>query len=249
MAYVDVKKKLKDGGLCPGLFMGMDHPGVADIVSRAGFDWILCDQEHGHFTVDSLRSVLNAMRGAKSLPIVRVPEGSAPWIKQALDLGVGGIMAPMVLNKTQAEDVVAAMLYPPKGNRSLGFSRCNGYGRDMENMLAANEHILTVIQVEHIDAVNRVDEIASVPGIDVLFIGPYDLSCSMGLAGQITHPEVEKVISHVIDVGKKHGVALGMYCRDRDHARKMVEQGVQFYCYASDYQILRRGAEREALPL
>lgn len=249
MAYVDVKKKLREGGLCPGLFMGMDHPGVADIVSRAGFDWVLCDQEHGHFTLDSLRGALNAMRGAKSLPIVRVPESSGAFIKQALDLGVGGIMAPMVLNRSQAESVVDAMLYPPKGSRSLGFSRCNGYGRDMEDLLIANEQILTVIQIEHIKAIEKIDEIASVPGIDVLFIGPYDLSCSLGLMGQITHPEVEKAISHVFEAAKAHGVALGMYCRDRDHARKMVEQGVQFYCYVSDYQLLRHGAERAARPL
>lgn len=242
-----IKRKLKRGETSMGVWMDLDHPGVAEILADAGFDWIVFDTEHSHFTTTTLRGAMDALRRTEVSPLVRVPANDPVIIKQTLDLGPEGLVIPMVCSGEQARAAVAACKYPPAGIRGIGAGRATGYGAEFETYLAeANDNILIVIQIEHVDALETLDEIVSVSGIDCLFIGPMDLSASMGITGQWDHPKLQAAISRVLGAGKRSGIPVGMGCKDEAHAVEMAAAGVQFIFCGSDTSLLARAA-RESL--
>lgn len=238
-----IKKKLKRGEASVGVWMGLDHPGVAEILADAGFDWIVFDTEHGHFTTTTLRGAMDAIRRTEVSPLVRVPVNDPVVIKQTLDLGPEGLVIPMVCSGEQARAAVAACKYPPAGIRGIGAGRATHYGAEFNNYLEeANDNILIIVQIEHADALKNLDEIVTVPGIDCLFIGPMDLSASMGITGQCEHPDMQAAISMVLSAGKKNGIPVGMWCRDETHAADMAAAGMQFIACGSDASLLARAA-------
>lgn len=185
-----VKQRLANGELCRGGWMQVGHPAVAEIMVHAGFDWVAIDEEHGVINLETGMNIFNAMRDTDTLPMVRVQENDNLVIRRWLDAGAQGIIVPMVNTPQQAEAAVQSAKYPPQGKRGFGFCRANYYGAEFDaDVQETNDDILLIAQIEHIEAIRNIDAILEVEGIDGAFVGPYDLSGSMGLTGQTSHPE------------------------------------------------------------
>ena len=240
-----IKQKLHRGEPSVGIWQSFSYPGISSILSDAGFEWIVYDMEHGHYDIHTLIGCMDAAGRSPTRTFVRVPENNAALIKQILEAGAEGVVIPLVNTKEDAKRAVAACKYPPEGIRGIGCGRGARYGRDFAGTLAnANENVLVCVQIEHIDAVNNIDEIAAVPGIDVLFIGPYDLSASLGITGQTASEQIMQCVDRVLDAGRKYHVPVGMFCRDEAHTVQMIQKGVQFISYTEDKNLFNASVDQ-----
>ena len=241
----EIKQKLKENKPSIGVWQALPSPGIARILACSGFDWIVFDAEHGHYTLSSLISTMDGLGNSSVSPLVRVSENNPTVIKQILDIGAEGVVVPMVCTPEEARKAVAACKYPPLGIRGIGGGRAADYGENFKDYIDnANDNILIIIQIEHVKALEHLDEIVRVEGIDGLFIGPMDLSASMGIPGQTTGPRVIAAIEKVIDTCKKANVASGMYCQDEEHAVEMIRKGMQFIAYTEDKTLLSMAAKK-----
>jgi 2-dehydro-3-deoxyglucarate aldolase/4-hydroxy-2-oxoheptanedioate aldolase len=213
-------------------------------MSRAGFDWLLIDMEHGHGDYQTLLGQLQAIEGSPAIPVVRVQWNDPAVIKRVLDLGAYGVMIPWIASRAEAEAAVRAAKYPPQGIRGIaGSHRAGGYGRHAgEYWKRANDEILVVIQIETASAVADIDAIVRVPGVDVVFVGPADLSTSLGHMGNAAHPEVVAAMEKVETAAKAQGIALGNITRNWDQARELYKKGYQFLTLTSETSLLVQGA-------
>ncbi|MDP4223265.1 MAG: aldolase/citrate lyase family protein [Bacteroidota bacterium] len=184
---------------------------VAEMISQSGFDWVMIDMEHSVLTLKDVQNSLPVF-GKKLLRIVRIPGNDPVWIKRVLDTGCDGIMVPMVNSGEEAEKLVRAAKYPPVGQRSVGITRAHSYGQSFSKYLeSANSDLIIMAQIEHRDGVRNIDLILNIKGIDWIFIGPYDMSASMGLAGQVSHPDVRKAIELVKKKCRDSGIPYGIF--------------------------------------
>jgi 2-keto-3-deoxy-L-rhamnonate aldolase RhmA len=251
-----VKRMIKAGKKTAGAWAQLCSPIATEILGRGGFDWILVDMEHAPGDVLTLVSQFQALGGTGAVPIVRVPWNDLVWIKRILDAGAYGLMIPYVNTKDQAMAAVQACKYPPAGNRGIaGSPRAAGYGRDTAGYLKrANDEIFVMLQVETPQAIDNLEEIAKVPGVDTLFIGPMDLSTSMGHFGNPAHPDVQAAIATVEAKAKKLGMPLGTISGSWEQAKALYDRGYQLITLMSDSVLLSKaGADtmakfREAFP-
>jgi len=237
----DVKTKLAEGKICLGGWITIGHPTVSELMGALDFDWILIDCEHGPLSVETAQLLLQGMAASDAVPFVRVPDGETATIKRALDIGALGVVVPLVNDKAAAERAVQAVKYPPAGIRGIGVPRANLYGLDFEAYVShANEEIMTIIQIEHADAVANLDEIVSVPGIDMLFVGPVDLSGSYGrvvVTGEMP-AEVKQAITKIVVTAKRVGIPLGCWVPNAEVARQRIAEGFQFVGISTDNLLL-----------
>lgn len=208
---MNLKKRLQSGDQLLGTLLSLPSPEIAEMMSQVGFDWLFIDLEHGPHGFMELQRMLQAMRSDCGA-LVRVPEVSESNIKKVLDIGAEGIIVPKVNSAEEAERIVSYAKYPPQGVRGVGAARAQGYGlRFQEYIEKANEATMVVIQIEHFEGVNQIHNILNVPGIDVVFIGPYDLSASLGLAGQVDHPQVIEAIEKVEQACQEASMPMGYF--------------------------------------
>lgn len=226
-----------------GTFINLGSPITAEIAGLAGFDWLLIDHEHGPGGEETLLHQLQAVSGTSAVPIVRIAFNDTPRFKRVLDVGAHGVMVPLVSTAADARSAVAAMRYPPRGIRGVArFHRSVGFGADFEQYyLHAHEWLLTVIQIETPEAVANIDEIAAVDGVDVLFVGPTDLSYNMGMRDQLEHPKFTETLQKVSDAAKKHGKAAGILVHNAALVPKCRELGYTFMSLGSDGGAVRAG--------
>lgn len=211
---------------------------VAEIISQSGFEWVLIDMEHSTLSLESVQTALQIL-GEKILKIVRVPGNDEIWIKRVLDTGCDGILVPMVKTAEEAERVIRSSLYPVEGQRSVGLTRAHKYGAGFnEYVSAANQNLIIMIQIEHIEGVRNIDSILKVKGIDSIFIGPYDLSASMGLIGKVSHPEVKSAIGLIKQKCKKAGLPYGIFGMDPVTLSDELREGCTFLLCGVDSAIL-----------
>jgi len=238
-----VKHALREGRPTAGAWLSLCSSISAEIMSRAGFDWLLVDMEHGHGDYQTLLAQLQAIEGSETIPIVRVQWNDPAVIKRVLDLGAYGVMVPWIGNRAEAEAAVRATKYPPSGIRGIaGSHRAGGYGRHAtEYWKRANDEILVVVQIETPSAVDEIEDIVKIPGVDVVFIGPGDLSTALGHLGNPGHPEVQAVFRRVEAAARGQGVALGNITRNWDQARELYQRGYQFLTLCSDATLLTQG--------
>ena len=239
-----LKKRLQAGETTVGSWLSFADVNVAEIVAGTGFDWVLIDAEHGPFDLGGLQTVLAAFNGSRSVPIVRVAWNDPVRIKQVLDLGVDGVLVPMVNSAAEAKAAVAACKYPPAGNRGVGPRRASDYGRNTDAYTAqANDGTIVMLQIEHVDAVARIDAILAVPGIDVICIGPTDLSGTAGVLRQFDHPTVVAAIDKVIARcrAKRLPVCSGVAFPPEIMAG-WVAKGANFVLAMEDSAMFRQGA-------
>jgi 2-dehydro-3-deoxyglucarate aldolase len=218
-------------------------PEVAEVLARAGFDWLFIDSEHSPLEAQNMQALLQGA-GPATPCLVRVSSSGELPIKKALDIGAAGIIAPQVNSAEQAEAVVRFSKYSPEGARGVGIGRAHGYGlRFQEYVATANERVAVIVQVEHADAVQNIESIVRVPGIDGVLVGPYDLSASLGKLGQIDHPQVTSAIDRVTQACRKADVRLGIFGTSSDAVRPYIEKGYTLITVGVDTMMLGQAAK------
>jgi len=240
-----LKEKLGKGEAVIGTFVGLGHPDVTERLSRVGFDWLLLDAEHGPLGLETLQGMMQAMNGSGCTPIVRPQWNDFVLIKRILDIGAHGVLIPWVNTKEEAEAAVKACRYPPEGIRGLGPRRASLF--DPEYHATANREILVSVQIETKKALENLDEILSVEGVDAGYIGPYDLSSNLGygVPPDWSNEDYVAAFNEVIRVSEEHGKPAGMYC-GLDNIGWAVEKGFKFNTVGDADGFMMYGA-REAL--
>lgn len=230
-----------------GSWVTLNSPSVSEIMARAGFDWLAIDTEHGVLDTEGAQNHIQAMSATDTVALIRVAGNDPVLIKRALDTGALGIVVPLVGSGKEAEAAVRAAKYPPQGIRGIGIARAQGYGDEFqEYLLSANEEVMVVIQIENMEAVNCISEIVSIPGIDVLFIGPADLSGSLGYLGEWQHPKVLEAIDRVFNQAQKAKIPVGLHVSSVSELKDRIEQGFQFLALNVDILFLGNSC-REAI--
>lgn len=206
-----LKARLRRGDLLLGTLLTFGATEVADLVAGVGYDWLFVDAEHGALDPRDVLQLLQTVAG-RTPCLVRVPELSEGWVKRVLDAGADGIIVPQVSTAEQAERAVRFAHYPPRGTRGLGTARSTRYGMGMAGQLErARDQVMVVVQAETADAIRNIEAIAAVPDLDAVFVGPFDLSASLGRPGEVTHPEVLGAIDRVATVCRGAGVRTGIF--------------------------------------
>ncbi len=241
-----VKEKLLSGGTAYGVFCNLYSPMIVELVGHIGFDFALLDAEHSPVGVESCEHMIRAADSVGLPTFIRVAMNIRQNILRYLDIGALGVMLPQINTKAEAEAVVDAVKYPPQGKRGLGPVRVADYGLTpslQEYTVKANQETLVVVQIETMDAVNNLDEFLSIKDIDVFFIGPNDLSASMGYIGQTSHPEVQTMIEKLVHRIRDAGRVAGTVAYTHEALAKAKERGFQFIAYGVTAMITRSGRE------
>jgi len=239
-----VKKSLKEGKVVIGATVTAASPDVAATLAGVGFDFLWIEMEHSPLTLETVRSMILATRGLKAMPFTRVPVNEIWMAKRVLDAGSLGVIFPFTSTRALAEQAVKACKYPPQGVRGAGpalaASRWGMSGGDYAKF--ANENVLVVVIIEQKLAIDNIEEIASVPGIDVLFIGANDLSYSLGVGGRTNEPIVEEAVNKVLAAGKKYNIPVGYPAGNPVEINKRIAQGFRFFQASSDLGMMATGA-------
>ena len=233
------RDKIRIGQPCLGLGISFNDPAVTEsLCTTLDFVWI--DMEHTGMSLESVQGHIMATKGTDTAPLVRVPWNDPVLIKPVLDMGAAGVIAPMVRNAEEARNAVAACRYPPDGIRGFGPRRPADYGRHFgpEFCKRANESIIVIAQIEHIDAIKNIDEILAVPGLTGIVFGPYDLSGSMGHMAEPGHPEVVQAMEMVVAKASKTKLFIGMGVGDARQAKEWLDKGVQWLLLGVDFGLL-----------
>jgi 2-keto-3-deoxy-L-rhamnonate aldolase RhmA len=218
-------------------------PGMPQIVKAAGAEFILFDMEHSGVTIETLKSQIAACRGIGLTPMVRVPTLQYHFIARCLDMGAMGIMVPMVEFASQAREIVSATRYPPAGRRGAAFAMAHDdyeAGSVPDKMATANERTLVIALVETAAGVAAVDEIAAVDGIDVVWMGHFDLTNFMGIPGQFENPAYLRAVDSIVLAAKRHGKAAGMMAADEIWAKNYLAKGFRVIAYGVDHLLFQR---------
>lgn len=234
------KQALASGEPQIGLWLALADAYAAELCAGNGFDWLVFDGEHAPNDLRTLLSSLQSVAAYPSHPVVRLPHGDATLIKQVLDIGATTLLIPMVESAAQAQQLVSAMRYPPQGIRGVGSSiaRSSRWSRYADYLQQANERVCLLVQVESKAGLDQLEAIASVDGVDGVFIGPADLSASMGYLGQPGHPEVRAAIDAAIKTIQVAGKAAGILCTDEVLARHYLALGASFVAVGVDTSLL-----------
>lgn len=218
-----------------GTFLNLGSPAAVEIAAAAGFDWLLLDLEHGSADLSELRPLLLAAATGTAAPIVRLRSVDPDAVKFVMDSGAAGIMFPFVSTAEQARAAVQAMKYPPQGQRGVaGAIRATGYGTQWKSYFeSANRESLVVVQIETAEAVANADEIAAVDGVDVLFVGPLDLSVNLGCPGDFTKPKFVDALRHVVEACHRHQRVPGILTK-AGHEQQHIDLGYRFVALGSD---------------
>jgi 4-hydroxy-2-oxoheptanedioate aldolase len=233
-----VRAKLRQGQPSIGTWLTLPDPLAARMMARVGFDWLTVELEHTPTNLETAATIFAIVSASGSVPLVRVPWNTVENIKRVLDTGAWGIVVPMVNSRAEAEAAVAAARYAPQGNRSIGGQlHAVNFETDPATYYSrANDEILVVLMIEHVKAIEAADEIVSVPGVDVVFIGPNDLHHSLGKPPcfESDDPAFTDALAHVLKMARKHGVAPGIHVADAAAAQRRLVEGFQFVAVASE---------------
>lgn len=235
---------LQDGGYAAGtMVFECNTPGMARLLDAAGVDFVIVDMEHSGFDLADVRAFMSWSRAAAYTPLVRVPSADYHFLARVHDVGAQGVMVPMVGTATQAAAIVRACKYPPEGARGAAFGIAHDDFRSADvaaTMAAANRDNLIIAQIETAEGVAHAADIAAVPGIDVLWIGHFDLSLSLGIPGQFAHPRFVEAVERVADAATAHRRPLGIMVSDQDAGRFWIERGFRIISYSGDIWLLQR---------
>ncbi len=257
-----VRERLLAGQPTVGCFVGLGSPTVAELLAHAGYDWLSIEMEHNGLDLAGVQHMLMGMNATNSIPIVRVPASNpvsrpteahnttfnTTFIQRALDIGAMGILVPMVRSAAEARAIVRATRYPPEGTRSFGPLRASQYTLDYEDYFKrANENTLVVLMLETKEALDDLEAITSVPGVDALYAGRFDLSLALGLnpMQEDSLPRIEVALERALAVGRQNGVAIGYGCGTPEELRERIDQGFTFLCYATDYSLIADAARAQ----
>jgi len=218
-----VKDALSNNLQTYGSWVTLAHPLIPEIMSAAGFDWLCIDMEHSSIELRDILPLIISIENNGMVPLVRVGENNANLIKRVMDAGAYGVIVPNVNSAAEAIAAVNAVKYPPVGTRGVGLYRAQGYGKTFNEYLEwLEKEGIVIIEIEHIDAVKKIDDIFSIPGVDGFIIGPYDLSGSLGKPGAFNDKDVINAIEIVLESGKKHGITAGFHSVSSDPSEALL---------------------------
>lgn len=238
------RKDLIAGKKLIGCWCSLASPITTEVLGLAGFDWLLLDGEHSPNDVLSFVPQLMALKDSPSAPVVRPQWNDTVQIKRLLDAGFHNFLIPFVQSADDARAAVAATRYPPQGVRGLSVSqRNNRYGTVKDYFKVVNDNIAVMVQIENMTGVEAIDEICGVEGVDGVFIGPGDLSATMGYIGNPAHPEVQAVIARICTSAKAHGTPVGILAPAEADARRYLEMGISFIAVGSDLGVFRNATQ------
>ena len=236
------RKELLSGKKMIGTLVSLPCPPVVEILCDAGFDWFFIDGEHSPLAIGDIQNLLQAA-GDRCPCVVRIPANDEVFIKQVLDVGASGIIAPHVNTAEIAERVVRFAKYPPMGDRSVGVARASAYGFQFADYVEnANKRLAVVVQIEHVEAAHNIESILEVEGVDAAFIGPYDLSASLGKPGKISDPDVQDCMRQVREACQQRNKPLGIFAISVDDARPYLDQGYTLVAVGLDTMMLGQAA-------
>ncbi len=231
-----IRQRVLSGELMAGTFLNLGSSLTAEIAGLSGFDWLLIDLEHGAGDLQTLLPQMQAIEGTPAAPVVRIAWNDPVLFKRVLDLGASGVMVPFVNSAAEARQAVAAMRYPPLGIRgAASMHRACSFGMKFEEYFnAANQGLLTVVQIETETAVQNAEEIAAVDGVDTLFVGPLDLTVNMGIPRQSKHPKFRTAVERVINACRKSGKTAGFLVSNLDDLPGAIADGFTMILHGSD---------------
>jgi 2-keto-3-deoxy-L-rhamnonate aldolase RhmA len=239
-----LRTKILRQDLLIGTIITLPSAEISEILSLAGLDWLFVDLEHGALSVRDAQRILQAAT-PKTPCVIRVPSNDETWIKKCLDIGAEGVLVPQIRTPSDAERAVRFCKYPPEGSRSVGIARSHGYGTIFQEYIeSANSDIAVILQIEHMDAVNNIEKICNVSGIDALFIGPYDLSASMGKMGLTNDPDVIKAISRITQCARRANIPLGIFGINEEAVKPYMESGCTLIAVGIDTVLLGETAAK-----
>jgi 2-keto-3-deoxy-L-rhamnonate aldolase RhmA len=236
-----LKNKLSNNEFTLGSWITIESPDVAEIMSGANYDWLVVDLEHSVIEINGAGNLIRVIELSGVSPLVRVTSNDANQIKRVMDAGAHGIIVPMVNNPEEAKLAVAATRYAPKGIRGVGLSRAQGYGTRFKEYLEWQTNSpVVIVQIEHIDAVENLQKIIEVEGVDGFIVGPYDLSCSMGIPGQFENKDFLEKMEYILKIGKANRFPTGVHIVEPDIKllKKSIDDGYNFIAYSVDIRML-----------
>lgn len=244
-----LRATLRGGRPVYGSWIQFGHPGIAELVAKAGFDWIGIDLEHSSMSIETACSLVQVIELSGCAPLVRLSANDPVQAKRVMDAGAHGIIVPAVQSAEDAERAVQSVKYPPAGFRGVGLARAQEYGLRFHDYLKeVEEYALVVVMIEHRDGVEQADKILSVRGVDAVLIGPYDLSASYGIPGQLDHPTMRHALEAILGAAKRAGVAPGIHVVHPpvDQVRARVAEGFRFLAYGGDMLLLAPAMQEAA---
>ncbi len=250
---VPLKKRLEAGDLVVGTMISeVRNPNVVNLLAKCGFDFVIVDNEHGTYSAADVSNLVAAARGADIAVIVRIPEIRRETIIKPLDSGATGLLIPQVETADQARQIIHHAKYPPQGQRGLALRRAHSlYGRPDagEYLRQANEETLIVVQAESQTAIDNLDQIVTVEGIDAVLVGPFDLSVSLGIPAELTHPKEIQAIDQVVQVCLQHNTIAGVHMFDVAQITEWIAKGMRLISYSSDINMLADAAAKDVAEL
>ena len=241
MYHNKLRQKLQKREVVLGPFCKLSEPAIYELAGLAGFDFAIIDLEHGPLSYESAQHAIRACELAGVSPVIRVPKNEEHYILRALDIGAHGVEVPEINTKKEAENLAKACRYYPKGNRGVcRFVRAAEYSRmpKAEYFKFANENLTVIAHLEGVEGVNNLDAILEVEGIDVLFIGPYDLSQSMGIPGEIEHPDLVAKMISIVEKAEAKGKIIGTFVETPEGAKEWIQRGVKYISYSVDVGLI-----------
>ena len=242
------KIKLKENKeLCLGSWITLGHPSIAEIMCNSAYDWLCVDLEHSTITLSQAEDLIRVIDLSKKTPLVRLSNNDPIQIKRVMDAGAQGIIVPMVNSLKDAKDAFASIHYPPLGKRGVGLARAQKYGSSFKEYQAwLKESSILVVQIEHIEAVNNLEEIFSYDGIDAFIIGPYDLSASMGMPGEFNHPDFLNALTKIKEAGVKFNLPGGTHVVEPDveELKNRISDNYKFIAYSVDIRMIDSSCNR-----
>ena len=241
-----LKSRIRNNKLTIGTWLTIGHTSVVEVLAQAGFDWIAIDVEHNLINPDMLRQLIITGQSKGVSMFVRIVKNDEVYLKYALDAGADGIICPMVNSIDDTENLISYSYYPPKGKRGVGLSRAQDYGNKFKDYMNWVEKELVIIgQIEHINAINNIDQITCVEEIDAFMIGPYDLSASLGVPGQFDQENVKKAIEKFNKTCKRNNKSSGIHIVpiEEDRLKKAIDQDYKFIAFGTDFNFMKSNFE------
>jgi len=235
-----LKRILKEGKVAIGPFMKFTDPAAVEIIGYGGFDFVIIDTEHGPISIETAQNLVRAAEVTGITPVIRVTENSPSLVLRALDIGAGGVEVPHISTKDDAVEAVQAAKFFSQGKRGVcRFVRAAGYSSIEQNKYFefSNEETMVIVHIEGVEGIKNLKEILTVQDLDVIFLGPYDLSQSLGLTGQVNHPTVVKKIKESVKLSREANVAVGTFVDNFEDAKKWIDIGVQYISFSVDVGI------------
>lgn len=243
----NLKEVLKEGKNVFGPFMKFTDPAAVEIMGFAGFDFVIIDAEHGPISMQNAQNMIRAAEIANITPVIRVANNDEALILRALDIGAQGIEIPQINSKLQAIKAVRSVKYAPQGERGVcRYVRAANYSsiNKFKYFKSANKETMIIVHIEGVEGINNLDGILSVPDIDVIFVGPYDLSQSLGIPGEVNNPLVTEKMKEVVLKCRENKVAVGTFADDVETAKSWVSSGVQYMAFSVDVGILYEASKQ-----